>query len=1301
MTVSALALTDILAGIQLGALDKTTLAPGETATATATYVVKQSDVDAGEINNTVTATGKDPKDAPVTGEDSEKVTTEEAAASIKVTKTADKTSGVKVNETITYTIKVENTGNVSVKAGKLVDDHADLSDKTFALAPGKTAEFTYTYTATQADIDAGSIVNVVKANGTAVRGDDPAEVSATATVTAEDAAAKLSITKTADPTKDVAVGDTITYTVVVTNTGNVSVKDGKLADDHADLSDKTFALAPGEKATFTYTYTVTQDDVDAGSVVNVVTANATAVRGDDPEEAEATATVTAEDAAAKLSIKKTADLTTVYEAGETITYTVVVKNEGNVSVKTGKLADDHADLSKETFELAPNGSATFTYTYTVTQADMDAGKIVNTVKANAKAVRGNDPAEVNANATVDVEMDGHLTITKETTSTPANGKTYALGEEITYKITVLNDGNLTITNITVTDELTGDEWTIKSLTPNKSEAFETSYTVTEADVLAGQVVNVATGKGTSPDPDKPDVPVDPGEDPEPTEDKKGHLTIEKVTTSTAKAEDGKYALGEEITYEITVTNDGNLTITDITVTDELTNDKWAIDSLAPGESKEFTAKYVVTEADILAGQVVNVATGKGTSPDPDKPDVPVVPGEDPEPTEDKKGHLTIEKVTTSTAKAEDGKYALGEEITYEITVTNDGNLTITDITVTDELTNDKWAIDSLAPGESKEFTAKYVVTEADILAGQVVNVATGKGTSPDPDKPDVPVVPGEDPEPTEDKKGHLTIEKVTTSTAKAEDGKYALGEEITYKITVTNDGNLTITDITVTDELTGDEWPIKSLAPNASEAFETSYTVTEADVLAGEVVNVATGKGTSPDPDKPDVPVVPGEDPEPTEDKKGHLTIEKVTTSTAKAEDGKYALGEEITYKITVTNDGNLTIKDITVTDELTNDKWTIASLAPGASKEFTTEYVVTEADVLKGEVLNVATAKGTSPDPEKPDVPVVPGEDPEPTEEKNGHITIEKETTSKPANGSKYVFGETITYKITVTNDGNLTVKDITVTDELTGDEWTIPTLAPGESKEFTAKYVVTAADVLKGEVVNVATGKGTSPDPDKPDVPVVPGEDPEPVDEAFGPVTIASATRSWTYDGATHTEEVYTVTYDGTTVNADATGKVFTLPTGDKLTITATADGVKDYGAGYSRNNTFTYTLAHADHYTNVSVTYGTLRINKRQVTLTSASATKLYDGAALRRTNVTVTGDGWVKGEGATYDAFPSITDVGTVANTFTYQLNAGTKADNYEITVVNGRLRVFVEEIPDEEVPLAFPGYLGNQTGECFE
>ncbi len=97
-----------------------------------------------------------------------------------------------------------------------------------------------------------------------------------------------------------------------------------------------------------------------------------------------------------------------------------------------------------------------------------------------------------------------------TTSEPANGETYALGETITYTVTVKNDGNLTITDITVTDELTENEWTIASMAPGDEQGFAASHKVTEDDILAGEVVNVATAKGTSPDPDQPDVPVEPG-----------------------------------------------------------------------------------------------------------------------------------------------------------------------------------------------------------------------------------------------------------------------------------------------------------------------------------------------------------------------------------------------------------------------------------------------------------------------------------------------------------------------------------------------------------------------------------------------------------------------------------------------------------------------------------------------------------------------------------------------------------------------------------------------------------------------
>ena len=104
-----------------------------------------------------------------------------------------------------------------------------------------------------------------------------------------------------------------------------------------------------------------------------------------------------------------------------------------------------------------------------------------------------------------------------------------------------------------------------------------------------------------------------------------------------------------------------------------------------------------------------------------------------------------------------------------------------------------------------------------------------------------------------------------------------------------------------------------------------------------------------------------------------------------------------------------------------------------------------------------------------------------------------------------------------------------------------------------------------------------------------------------------------------------MYTVKYDGKAVEADSTGKVFTLPTGDTVTITSTAAGVKDYDANYSENNTYTYVLTNAGGYSNVTENVGTLSIDKRTVTLTSESGEKPYDGTPLTKPEVKVTGDG----------------------------------------------------------------------------
>lgn len=107
-----------------------------------------------------------------------------------------------------------------------------------------------------------------------------------------------------------------------------------------------------------------------------------------------------------------------------------------------------------------------------------------------------------------------------------------------------------------------------------------------------------------------------------TEEIIGNLSIEISETSTPANGEG-YGVGETIEYEVKLRNDGNITIYDINVTSELTNDSWPIASLEPGEEVvvEPSPSYVVTEYDILAGEVALSINVEGTSPDPDNPEI--------------------------------------------------------------------------------------------------------------------------------------------------------------------------------------------------------------------------------------------------------------------------------------------------------------------------------------------------------------------------------------------------------------------------------------------------------------------------------------------------------------------------------------------------------------------------------------------------------------------------------------------------------------------------------------------------------
>ncbi|MDO4974589.1 MAG: InlB B-repeat-containing protein, partial [Eubacteriales bacterium] len=99
-----------------------------------------------------------------------------------------------------------------------------------------------------------------------------------------------------------------------------------------------------------------------------------------------------------------------------------------------------------------------------------------------------------------------LSLVKETTSTPKDGKAYFEGETIAYKVTVTNNSNVDLANVTVTDELTGDVWTVQKLAVGASESFAASHVVTAEEAKAGSVTNVVTAVGYPPD--DPETPVE-------------------------------------------------------------------------------------------------------------------------------------------------------------------------------------------------------------------------------------------------------------------------------------------------------------------------------------------------------------------------------------------------------------------------------------------------------------------------------------------------------------------------------------------------------------------------------------------------------------------------------------------------------------------------------------------------------------------------------------------------------------------------------------------------------------------------
>ena len=788
-----------------------TLAPGEVATGTATYSITDDDIMHTYVRNIATATGND----TVTGNE---VESNEARAETDIVRILqlklEKTSNPAritaedaiVGKEIEYALKVTNTGNCSFNI-RGIDDRLDgISEVKLSknwLAPSESMTGTAAYRLKQSDIDAGEITNEAIARGYLVDGPDVESNRATVTTPIERPHSGMSFEKTVDRKQltgsEAKAGTKLTYSFKISNTGNIAINGIAIDDDLPGLSDISIdwkghdhSLPAGSSVTGTATYKVTQEDVDAGRIENTATVTGTDSHGGTLTASSSASTDIERDAAIKTV--KTADKTGISgdaaRPGTEIGYTIKVTNTGNVTLRNITCDDSMKEIGRialDRTQLAPGETATGTASHAITQSDIDAGIVTNTASSSADAPDASKAVSGKSTVATGIERTPHLTLAKATERTHIPADEARSGEKIPYELALENAGNVTVSDIDISDALADRgtlriEWggeTGHSLAPGETVKATAIHTVTEADIDAGIVENIAKAGGKAPD----GKPVESNAAKAATTIEKRKPSIALVKTGTERVSGDDVKPGTEIEFRFEVENNGNATIKGIAIDDALDGigdielDKT---ELAAGEKTGGKATYVITQVDIDAGRVVNTATAKAEDVDGN----PVESNEsEHEVGIEGTSSLAIEKTVDS--EALDGRKAEleGTELTYSFTVTNTGTTTVSGISIDDAMkglgdieygekvkakgdanteddgtdtkdgdagegdagdsseseekgdTDDKPADGSisLAPGESIAAKAAYRITDGDIEAGEIRNTAKAVGKAPSGD----------------------------------------------------------------------------------------------------------------------------------------------------------------------------------------------------------------------------------------------------------------------------------------------------------------------------------------------------------------------------------------------------------------------------------------------------------------------------------------------------------------------------------------------------------------------------------------
>jgi uncharacterized repeat protein (TIGR01451 family) len=713
-----------------------------------------------------------------------------------------------------------------------------------------------------------------------------------------------------------------------------------------------------------------------------------------------------------------------------------------------------------------------------------ADKITGNIHSQITGARVTGGQRINVgNQTVPLKQAGNILVPglNVAKSCPA---TATVGEAITYEITVTNSGQDTLNNLVVNDPLLGGNLAgfPSSLTAGQVVTASFPYTVgASPDPLTNTVTATASAQtSTATLTDSADCTVDV-------------LFPDLDVTKTANPA-GPVSAGQQIGFDIEVTNDGEGAAFGVTLTDTLPTIgglTWSIQGTSGGWSCAIASGVLTcggSSFDLSAGASASVRIVSPTSAASCAVITnTAVVGADNHASVQDSASVTVrcpDLRITKTADADEVN--AGDELGYRIRVTNEGPGTATNVTMIDSLPTNAglaWSVEGttggwtcainlgvltcggqgfdLASGASASVHIVSPTTSA--TCGLVRNAATVRaGNNPTIETGIVEI---------QVDCADIDLEKT------ADDATVDAAEQIGFTITATNDGAGVARNVTMTDTLPTDEslsWSIEDTSGGwscaiaggvltcggqgfdlASGASASVHIVSPTDHRAcGTVDNVAEVTTTNDGSDIDDASIV--------------VNCPDLGISIDKSGPRLAHVGDTVTYRLQVSLTTPEPLFDVVVADPLC-DAAPVLVAKDGGNQDDVLEH----GEVWTYECTHVVTDE--DPDP-LPNTATVEGtaDDGRTTTDEDSHLVdlihpaISIDKTVNPESGNP---GDMVTYTYEVTNTGDTPLYDVTVDDDILGHIGTIPVLGVGETVALTKDYVLPADEI---EVVNVAIAAG-----------------------------------------------------------------------------------------------------------------------------------------------------------------------------------------------------------------------------------